>query len=807
MQTTKVIDQYDLKETLGKGAFGKVYLGVAKKTGEKFAIKNLNKNKITSREDIDRVHREISIVKKFNHTNVIKTFEISETMNSFFIVMEYCHNGELFDYIVKHQKLGEEEAAYFFYQLIEGLEYIHSLGITHRDIKPENLLLAKGNVLKIIDFGLSNYFRGNLLSTPCGSPCYASPEMVKGDKYNGFKIDVWSTGIVLFALVCGYLPFEDPDNYKLYKKILKCNLEFPSDTPRSAKALIQKILVTNPNERITIQGIKKNSFYLLGKKLFIDKHPNLISSNPIREKQSIILNNLTKDFNLQASLGSSTSHNQSTKDIPKKESVNTISTSSTSKPYSSYKARVGCIGNILETSSGNKKLFNLENLRKTISPRGALNDFNLISKRNKPIITIATSTPSSDISKPKYNYGYYQSSRISTGITSHNLGDCLSIPITYLRTSTYENAKNNDKVGGSGSTTKTINRLRQELTYRKPDELIKNNAKTYYNRINTVENTKSSTNRKSIPYGSNNYTSTEFNLKSTTRPRNSAKPFEQRGLSNPHHHEITKLSTSKKNEDTGKKIIAMFDEMDKKLKDLSNRKSTTKDSALNAISSLAAASLRSNKQQPNIEGLNGKGGVGIGFGGSPSAKVFNLSSKETGSASKGMFRKGTFVNKEPTVTTKIVKNFGFIKLKQGHDGTLSKSYVNNSMFGNDRTSTSGNKSTSPTSSNYISTATTTTENCLKNFKYSRTINNQSQNKSNSGNGTKRFHYDVTFTANNTSSSPIHSNHGVNSNYGSGFQARKNNPLFHSTLIPSRGDEPSFTRTENINHTFVKGMFY
>ena len=145
--------------------------------------------------------------------------------------MEYCEGGELFNYIVKNQRLSEEEAAFFYYQLINGLEYIHSLGIVHRDLKPENLLLTNDHLLKIIDFGLSNYFTNDadqkLLITPCGSPCYASPEMVAGKKYNGFKIDIWATGIVLYAMLCGYLPFEDKNNDDLFKKILECKVKYP----------------------------------------------------------------------------------------------------------------------------------------------------------------------------------------------------------------------------------------------------------------------------------------------------------------------------------------------------------------------------------------------------------------------------------------------------------------------------------------------------------------------------------------------------------------------------------------------------
>ena len=151
----------------------------------------------------------------------MNSIEIFETEDKYYFIMEYCENGELFNYIVEKQKLNEKEASYFYYQLINGLEYIHSKGVVHRDLKPENLLLGKGNILKIIDFGLSNFFNGkNLLSTPCGSPCYASPEMVSGQRYNGYMIDVWSTGIILFDMVIGYLPFEDNNNEILFVIIL-----------------------------------------------------------------------------------------------------------------------------------------------------------------------------------------------------------------------------------------------------------------------------------------------------------------------------------------------------------------------------------------------------------------------------------------------------------------------------------------------------------------------------------------------------------------------------------------------------------
>jgi 5'-AMP-activated protein kinase catalytic alpha subunit len=136
--------------------------------------------------------------------------------------MEYASGGELFEYIVKHKKIREKEACRFFQQLLAGVEYISKLNVVHRDLKPENLLLDHKMNIKIVDFGLSNTFKaGELLKTACGSPCYAAPEMIAGKKYEGLKADLWSGGVILFAMVCGYLPFEDSNTNTLYKKMLE----------------------------------------------------------------------------------------------------------------------------------------------------------------------------------------------------------------------------------------------------------------------------------------------------------------------------------------------------------------------------------------------------------------------------------------------------------------------------------------------------------------------------------------------------------------------------------------------------------
>jgi len=132
----------------------------------------------------------------------------------------------------------------------------------HRDLKPENMLLNEEGKLKLVDFGLSNIYKeGENLKTACGSPCYAAPEMIAGNPYNGLRVDIWSCGVILFAMICGYLPFEDPDTSKLYKKIMNAEYEIPDFVSRHARDLITRILNTNPDERLTLKQIKEHIWF------------------------------------------------------------------------------------------------------------------------------------------------------------------------------------------------------------------------------------------------------------------------------------------------------------------------------------------------------------------------------------------------------------------------------------------------------------------------------------------------------------------------------------------------------------------
>ena len=289
-----LIGDYILKHTIGKGTFSRVKLGINKNTGEKVAIKILDKKKIVEKSDLERILREMKMLSELDNEHIIKIFQIYENENHYLIIMEYCEGGELFNYIVDKQRLSENESAYFYYQIIEGVEYIHSQGIAHRDLKPENLLLDKNKKIKIIDFGLSNYFDGvQKLETPCGSPCYASPEMVGGNKYNGFFIDIWATGIILFAMLCGYLPFEDDNNDVLFKQILGGKIAYPKHLSEVSKDLLKKIIETNPEKRIKIEEIKTHPFYLMGKKIYEKKFKKKIKSE--KELNYVTLFNKEKE--------------------------------------------------------------------------------------------------------------------------------------------------------------------------------------------------------------------------------------------------------------------------------------------------------------------------------------------------------------------------------------------------------------------------------------------------------------------------------------------------------------------------------
>ncbi|XP_071035828.1 maternal embryonic leucine zipper kinase isoform X3 [Parasteatoda tepidariorum] len=256
--STSALDgQYVLHQTIGTGGFAKVKLASHVLTGEKVAIKIMDKQSLG--DDLPRVQLEIEALKILNHPNICKLYQVIETENKFFLVLEYCPGGELFDYIIQRDRVTEKEARTFFRQIISAVAYIHEKGYAHRDLKPENLLLDAEQNLKLIDFGLCARPKSGMqqnLETCCGSPAYAAPELIIGDYYNGNKVDVWSMGVLLYALLCGFLPFDDENVTKLYKKIQRGKYFCPPWLSSESKAILSDMLQVDPAKRISIDHLK-----------------------------------------------------------------------------------------------------------------------------------------------------------------------------------------------------------------------------------------------------------------------------------------------------------------------------------------------------------------------------------------------------------------------------------------------------------------------------------------------------------------------------------------------------------------------
>ena len=224
------------------------------------AIKILNKAEIKAKNLYLKVKREIKILRSFHHPYIIRLYDILESANSLLIVMEFLPGGELYN-VIEQKRLTEDQARCYFIQILAGLEYIHKQGYTHRDIKPENLMLDQEGKVKIGDFGLSNVLKpGEFLKTQCGSPNYAAPEVISGLKYCGTEVDVWSLGVVLYALLARELPFDDPSISALFTRIKAGNYKIQHQFSDCLKDLIARMLTVDPIARITIEQIKAHSW-------------------------------------------------------------------------------------------------------------------------------------------------------------------------------------------------------------------------------------------------------------------------------------------------------------------------------------------------------------------------------------------------------------------------------------------------------------------------------------------------------------------------------------------------------------------
>ena len=254
------IGPFKLLDKIGNGKFATVSLGVHEDTKEKVAIKQIKKSELNTD---NLLTKEISIQKILFHPYLTKMYCVIEKEDSIFIVTEYCAKGDLLNFMIENRVFEEEEACKIFQQVLSSLEYLHNNNISHRDIKPENILLNEYGDAKLSDFGLSTKFeKGKLLEKACGSPLYAAPEMLTGKKYDGTKIDIWSLGISLYAMVCGELPFDDEDNNmkNIVYKIKNGKYTLPDNLSPLCKDLIKRILEANPDKRITLEEIKNHQW-------------------------------------------------------------------------------------------------------------------------------------------------------------------------------------------------------------------------------------------------------------------------------------------------------------------------------------------------------------------------------------------------------------------------------------------------------------------------------------------------------------------------------------------------------------------
>lgn len=274
---------YILGSTLGEGEFGKVKLGWRKdgKHPSQVAIKLIKRDTIVKDSESEiKIHREINSLRLLNHPNIVNLVEVLKSGKYIGIVLEYASGGELFDYILQHKFLKENVAKKLFAQLVSGVDYMHSKGLIHRDLKLENLLLDKHRNIIISDFGFVNSYnkdKNDLMKTSCGSPCYAAPELVLTQSpYSGKKVDIWSLGVILYAMLAGYLPFDDDaenedgaDIIKLYHYICSTPLTFPEYVSPLARDLLRKIIVSDPEKRISMDDIRNHPW--------LAPHANLLS--------------------------------------------------------------------------------------------------------------------------------------------------------------------------------------------------------------------------------------------------------------------------------------------------------------------------------------------------------------------------------------------------------------------------------------------------------------------------------------------------------------------------------------------------
>lgn len=246
---------YEIEGTIGRGNFAVVKLARHRITKTEVAIKIIDKTQLDP-TNLAKVYREVEVMKLVNHPNIVKLYQVMETKSMLYLVSEYAPHGEIFEYIARHGRMSEALARRKFWQMVRAVEYCHSRRVVHRDLKAENLLLDSNMNIKIADFGFSNFWSpASNLTTWCGSPPYAAPEVFEGQQYKGPEIDVWSLGVVLYVLVCGALPFDGSTLHALRDRVLSGRFRIPFFMSSECESLIRRILVLDPTRRYSLQQI------------------------------------------------------------------------------------------------------------------------------------------------------------------------------------------------------------------------------------------------------------------------------------------------------------------------------------------------------------------------------------------------------------------------------------------------------------------------------------------------------------------------------------------------------------------------
>lgn len=281
---SKLVGEYELGRTLGRGTYATVKLAVHRPTGKQYAIKIIKRENMTERA-AERLRTEIAIMRCINHPHIIRLSEVMMSDTRFFLVMQYCPKGEFLQLL--NHIYSEDEAAVYFCQLCCALHYCHRFGICHRDLKFENVLLDEQNHLIVTDFGLgavSNSPDKTFYSqkTTCGSAHYIAPEVISEKKYDGRKADIWSLGVMLYSMVHGALPFPEDDIQKLFDKIQRCSYVLDSSLSPELQDLLRNLLQPDPQKRLSFREIFKHPF-LKGRIEFVPDPDDSVPAEYISE--------------------------------------------------------------------------------------------------------------------------------------------------------------------------------------------------------------------------------------------------------------------------------------------------------------------------------------------------------------------------------------------------------------------------------------------------------------------------------------------------------------------------------------------